>query len=399
MSRPHTREIFEECLSTGKLDPDVVGLFVRAQVPEDLHLDYKGGQLVSEKNTAKLRSAVAGFANGEGGLLLLGVNGSDVTPTERRWQVDGCDELVGNQPLTDWIATSLRELAPYLHPYPKVGTTRVGGRLVAFVATSRSGTLVPVVESGKGLVHYLRFFGTTQPAPPYLLADLLLGRRQRPVFVPTSPFPVSAPTPQQPVGPTARQAGGTLTFSLNLRNASFIWASNPTAGVIGASIVGRRESVPPELMASVDGNSEQLGHLRDRLGSSVEPFATWHALKVSVEPPDTRPWIEAYELAELHHRRRGRLASRGPTIRLKWLGASYVYCENATPDWFQVEVVHVVRNKNIIPEAQLAGSVHRPARLPVAGWVVQALHLHTGGWIDLDFESPEATYSSVGGEG
>lgn len=177
---PSTRMLFETCAATGQLHPEVVRDLIAARTEEDLHLDYKSGELLAQKNAPKLRSATAAFANADGGLLLLGIRDGDAGRDP--WMVDGCVAVGGQTPL-DWVASAIRKLAPYMHPFPKIGGIEVDGKYVVFIAISRSSTLVPCIEPGKGgIVHYLRFYGRSDAVPPYLLADLLHGRRQRPTF-------------------------------------------------------------------------------------------------------------------------------------------------------------------------------------------------------------------------
>lgn len=389
-----SREVFEGCLTDGTVSPDTIVALVRTRTPEDLYLDYKGGRLFANGNAGKLRSAVAGFANGEGGLLLVGVNGGDVNPIDECWRVDGCPETVGKQPLLDWIASSLRELSPYLHPYPKIGTVTVGQDVVAFVATARSSVLVPCLEGSRGVVHYLRFHGQTYPAPPYLLADLLLGRRQRPTFVAGPEFdPSISDKAVQAAGRGRAQA--TLDMSVPVRNSSALWATDPMAGLIGPSLL-KQQSIPPELMACVNahrgGVSQVVASLSD--AKLLRPFQSAASVEATITLPDMSAFCEAYKAAErAFYETRGRPV--GPKLRLRWHGALYVFCREAPPDWFQVEVVHDVVGDTPPIKTERNGRAFRPSGLPTAGFSIHGRHMAHGAWVTLDITSPQMTAALV----
>ncbi len=47
--------------------------FVRNQVPESIHLDYKASPALAPKNGSEIAKDVSAFANSDGGLLIYGV--------------------------------------------------------------------------------------------------------------------------------------------------------------------------------------------------------------------------------------------------------------------------------------------------------------------------------------
>ncbi len=128
-----------------------------------------------------LRKYVAGFANGDGGFIVLGYH-------ERSGTVDGFVPP-GSGSAHDWATRNLADLIPFLSPQPRIRSVPYSGPLlpgastaeVLLVAVSRAPTLVPCSESGR-FRYYLRLGDSTHAVPEYLAADLLLGKRARAVL-------------------------------------------------------------------------------------------------------------------------------------------------------------------------------------------------------------------------
>lgn len=78
-------ELLEFLMSGYILDPDELDDLLMEKTPEDLFLDYKDGKILKEKRKAAqtLREYMSGFANSQGGTLIIGVD-------QNTWSVTGC---------------------------------------------------------------------------------------------------------------------------------------------------------------------------------------------------------------------------------------------------------------------------------------------------------------------
>lgn len=171
-----TQEFLEICLARAPTVSEVQSVQTPSQAPEDLWFDRKSGLLLTESakdRRHKIQRHVSGFANAEGGVLLVGVDNAGV--------IDGVQPVGGASP-ADYAARVLSDLAGYLHPSPRIWTVAVGSLEVLIVAMPRIGGLCPCIESGR-VLYFRRLGDSTVPVDPYLLADLMLGRRQRPELV------------------------------------------------------------------------------------------------------------------------------------------------------------------------------------------------------------------------
>jgi hypothetical protein len=145
---------------------------------EHQHVDFKHGSLTDDRDEAKqvVRSYATGFANADGGLLVIGV--SDGPPAQRRITKT---KRPGGATLDSWARSCLEDFAGQLVPFPRFQVLNVEGCDVLIVATARAPAMVPCHEKG-ARVYHLRVGDSTKPVPDYLLSDLLLGRRAHPIL-------------------------------------------------------------------------------------------------------------------------------------------------------------------------------------------------------------------------
>jgi len=114
-----TAELLENLLSGEGLTPEMLDALLQDQVIEDLHLEYKHGEVLektTEKPSRMIREYVSGFANGAGGVLLVGVD-------EDNWCVTGC-KAPGGGSLTRWASDCVSPIAGYLSPPPVFKTRK-----------------------------------------------------------------------------------------------------------------------------------------------------------------------------------------------------------------------------------------------------------------------------------
>lgn len=145
---------------------------LKTQTREDQYLEYKHGKLLEDRTRGRIiREYVTGFANSTGGILIIGVD-------EDSWSVTGA-EAPGGSDLRAWASKCLTPIVAQLSPGPRFYMIDHPQGNVLVIAVHRSSGLIPCTESGE-LVYYLRLHDQMLPAPPYLMTDLMLGRRQHP---------------------------------------------------------------------------------------------------------------------------------------------------------------------------------------------------------------------------
>jgi len=199
------------------------------RVEENLHLDYKAGRWLDQQRGTKkgsrpsdeVRRYIAGFANAEGGVLIIGVaeaDGKNQRPVEpvTRWK----SREEGERWLSD-CATALR---PFLSPVPRFHVLDVEGGHLAVVAVPRSYSLV-VCEENSDVAHYFRLHDKTTRVPGYLVQDLVLGRRQQPVVQLGGEFTVALERQQDLLYVSHKP-------QVKVRNEGDIWLESPVIGYL-----------------------------------------------------------------------------------------------------------------------------------------------------------------------
>jgi hypothetical protein len=279
---------------------------------ESLHIDFKdGSELNDSRKAAKtVRQYVSGFANADGGLLVIGVSdGGGIaakrafTPTSRP----------GNQPLHEWARNVLTPMVGGLSPPPRIQTVEVDGAEVLIVGVARAPALVPCWVDGE-MRYFLRIVDSTPSVPPYLISDLVLGRRVHPQLLVTIP-----------VHGMGAVNGAEVQFSFDVENESMVPATDVTVGVVSwASAVhprrGRRASaVLRNFIDPVDPISGEdrmiLAHVTSRANGN---------------PLD----LPAFE--------NGTVLGVGPivvprNVRVDVRSALYVVASGHPPEWYQLD--------------------------------------------------------------
>jgi len=206
--------------------------------PEDLHLDFKHGDVLDDKKKASrmMREYISGFANSAGGTLIIGID-------EENWEVIGCSPPGGGDPAT-WASDCLTELVFSTIPRFHVIDHTKGKVLV--VAVGRSLRLVPVRE-GQDLVYYFRFYHQTLKAPPYLVSDLMLGRRQGPM-VKVNNISITGTKIQY----NMKEEWVRYHIDIFLENEGLSWADDVTVGVVCLGTSTRPDSMNSMIRQSID---------------------------------------------------------------------------------------------------------------------------------------------------
>lgn len=324
------RAFLDRVLAGAEIDPTEIDALLEARVEEDLSLDYKSGLILNRHDgkallgrpktfDGKIRKHIAGFANAEGGVLIIGVNEPEKrrNPHTHEWVRDPTklrevDGLVGIGPerARELAAEAIKRLRPSLSVSIRVQAVEHMKGLVLLVAVPRSDSLVIAVENEQA-VHYLRMHDETVHAPGYLVEDLVLGRRRRPV--------IRASAGETEV---VWESSGTATIQLRLQfdNEGFAYADTPMVGLLhaaggvappgtAAQLISRARLIPnPDL--------EHLAHYPHPKHLTEVTLAPFQTLRF--EPRLVFP---------------ARISQR-----YLWSAAVYFVSRQGLPAWYQVRV-------------------------------------------------------------
>ncbi|MCB9666273.1 MAG: ATP-binding protein [Alphaproteobacteria bacterium] len=335
------RVLYGEDITVQDIDRMVPG------VDEDEHLDWKRGDALrpSKEKGRELRRDVAAFANTDGGVLVYGVMGRGEKPRagdppatlgRRGWEVDPSGFPDG---VEAWVHVQTRALHGYTSGPPRV-LVLDEGRLV-LVAVPRGLDLAPVQEDGGSRI-YLRVNEHTQRLTDTLVADLVLGRRQRPRF---DAELITAQMARMPM-PSRQGARESrlLHVDVVIRNSSLAWASQVVGGAMGlgeatwkragaaygmVELVGR---VPVVVHA---GDGESAYHQSDQLGGLAPSFS--HHVVATVERANGS--LPASRLPSWPVRMPFAVSCRwNGRETWMWTGAVYAITPDRAPTWWQVQV-------------------------------------------------------------
>ncbi len=291
-------------LAPSELDDVVAGL------GEGQHLDYKSGEITHSQNRAKGRSVireyVSGFANADGGVLIIGVSdGHAIAPCEK----------VGQATLDEWASDLLIDMGPFLVPPVRLQVVNHSKGPVLVIAVARSPQLVTCVESRRAK-YYLRVHQSTVEVPEFLASDLFLGRRQQPI-VDLSVRPA--------VYPDLLQGARIVSFHFNLKNVGLLTAEEVEVGFVCWTLGQTQTDLNPQLLSHLDVVEPEdsrwtLKHeiIQQRMGEELRmPPFTANAKPLSIGGyrfPAEYPW--------------------------RFSAAVYILARQAAPAWFESEFIY-----------------------------------------------------------
>lgn len=323
------------------------------RIPEDLHLDYKRGVLLAKTTrTSKIRRYISGFANADGGVLIVGIAEADRYPTE----ITGCDPGDVGGDLEAWAHQALNPLIPYIGFAPVVRVVPHTKGPVLFIAAERAPRLVPCIEDGMA-VHYLRIGDGTPKIDPYLYADLVLGRRQQPELA--------------IIGEECRpfqddHVNLRCQWTASLVNEGLAWVPDWRAGIIGYSMGGYNQLAPTPILkrleisepkVNVPGKGEPRISFLDSAKNEYGPLSPMETRQLKF-PPMVLP-------SPMKDRIRTKV---GQCI---WKGGLYVVPSNGLPVWAQLtadvtavfqEAIHggTTRDVSVKATCELLPEMERP---------------------------------------
>ena len=174
-----SKELLDDLLEDNALTSDQLDKIIQENPKEDQYLDYKNGVITTRQKRDQgrqiIREYISGFANSDGGVLIIGVD--DNKPR----QIAPCEPNVGGQLLDQWASRCLHDMVAYFSPQPRFQIINHPKGNVLAIAVARAPSLVPCTEA-RELKYFFRIGDSTLQVPEYLIADLVLGRRQRPLL-------------------------------------------------------------------------------------------------------------------------------------------------------------------------------------------------------------------------
>ena len=314
----NSHELLDSLLEGNQITSEDFNQFRRENTREDQYFEYKDGQITSYQNrqegTKTIREYVSGFANADGGTLIVGVN-------DHTHKISGCQDRIGQQYIDDWASRCLQDMAYYFSPPPRFYTLNHPDGIILFISVVRSQSLVPCVES-RELKYFIRIGDSTVQAPEFLLSDLVLGRRQHPVIDITD------------IKPNAllQQDGGLkVVFSIFVENISLIKSDNIEIGLISWAIHGKEYIVNRFLKNHID--------IVDPRGndSRTQSFS-WNithkrrSLKLAAFQQAEPCRMEEFNIPYINY--------VPPPSRFCLTAAIYVMPQGSQPQWFELQYTY-----------------------------------------------------------
>ncbi len=319
-----TAQFFETLSSGHQLTIDELEDLIKQKIKEDQFLEFKSGLEVEDGNkdaSKTIRDYMCGFANSDGGILIIGVDAPSGTPVS----IDGCNNHKKGD-LAEWASRCLTDIASYFSPIPKFQVLRHPNGDVLIGIAQRSLNLVPQIEN-KQLIYNLRIHDQTLRAPEYLMADLLLGRKQRPDFdvVDCFAFNFGRITDSEYLTMDLR-----FELRLKCESRNIVWAEESRWGIIAwtqtreAMYAGSINQPSNHLLSFVDAQEMpdanqirpgSLLHFNNNLDIS-KPFDSGNIISSFIVP----------------------IRFGDQWFSYSWMAALYLVAKNGQPLWFQISL-------------------------------------------------------------
>jgi hypothetical protein len=257
------RDVLDDLLNGGTLSEPQLDDLLRSDSTEGLWHDFKSGKLMDDPDRAEtIRRWVTGFANSDGGMVIVGV---DETKPVR--EVDGATAR-GRETLNDWAGQVLKQFAPYFSPPVHVSTVKHSRGEVLVIAVARAPQLIAYKSTEGAPIFALRMVASTLDAPGWLITDLVLGRRNHPILDLRNVH-LNQPTVRDPDG------NYQVSAVLEVVNHSLVTARDTRIGIVAWSLN--------------DGPSALFDHLKQYLDAKTPPYYFQLAKKYKWALRDTGP--------------------------------------------------------------------------------------------------------------
>lgn len=313
---------------------------VRYQVVEDLHVEYKSGGWLTRESMADraqdMRWYIVGFANADGGVLVIGMD-ENVRASDGR-RVPSALSVIGHIPpdgLGAWITRAISPGAvfPALQFAPRIHEVcGADGRVdqIVVVVPPSHNTISTVRYGGKNLFP-ARMGESTEALDEWTVRAILHGTRQTPrvsLAIDTALGSSSVQRGLRLPSTPDRQQDLIVTLRLFLHNDALVAARGVHVGLVSplgnTSSNAAVEAFPlsPALRRETgvrDGRDHEIQHLQVRLGSGGP---------TNLLPPfGVIPFDISFG---------GRLPSEVSEVDLQI--PFYVTGENFSPSWYQLRI-------------------------------------------------------------
>ena len=340
------RPSIEDLLVVQDWTEDVLLELVRRKTAESRWLEYKDGRWLDPKDSAgkpqdaagNLRRQVAGFANAEGGVLIVGVSEDSPQPGAPG-VATGLAPTANSRKggLEQFARTALTEgVYPTLSPSPAIHSFEApdGDEYLVVVARQVRHGLVSV-RCGKHEVFPARFGASTIDLDPWAVRSILLGTRRQPEFCISGKEapPTITVSRQKPQFHSRRFAAN---LALSLVNQSLLHAERVSWGLVSPMPIHGSTLTPTLSDAALTPVKRDIALCRDRDGrpSLVDPRGDpGHLQRCSRHSP---PTIAPMGTAEMPLR--FDFETRDQESFELWL-AVYVVAKDSLPAWFRIELV------------------------------------------------------------
>lgn len=351
-------QLLEQLLTGHELSIDELDDLIKNRVKEDLYIDYKNGDLLTgKKGNETIREYISGFANSSGGILIIGVNETETIPTE----VTGCNGHSKGK-LDEWASRCLTPIASFFAPAPLFQVINHSKGEVLVCVVQRSLSLVPITENGN-IVYYFRLHDQTLKAPDYFMADLLLGRRQQPIFE-IEEF--TALNFERILGTEILSMDLSFDVRFRAENASLVWANDSRWGIIcWEHTVTSRSGVETgkpssHLLSYLEVKDETFNH------PSVKKLVHSRGPISIAKPFDVGAIVVNFRLP---------LRFESTWFSYTWKAALYFIAQNTLPVWYQIDFSINIDTIKLVEEKRPLISPHDTFRIrrliserPVVAW-------------------------------
>jgi hypothetical protein len=345
-------QLLVDVLQRRPVDPALLRDFVRERVPEGPFLEYKRGQWLDTHEAQDLRGYVSGFANAEGGVLILGIVGGEDVQGPDKWSLEPpkCPDQAGWEV---WLGKVLADVSAKTRVDWQV--VSVEGNDLVVIAANRAEALIRVYEK-PNLVCYLRVGEHTHPIQETLFADLAVGRRAKPDLA----------LEELSVNTGTDASGFFVAVNLVVHNQGLLWVSDLSVTWSGYRTTGWSGHGPKgaPVSASLERSLDLRPTSRRGIEPVIAPFRSWIPggeggswLSISnKQAKDARP----FELVRFATPILGVPIVPEPWA---WYGAAMVLPQNSAPLWAQL-AVH--GNNNVQLDAKAWALP--PGASPVVAW-------------------------------
>jgi hypothetical protein len=321
MATLQPKDLLDTLLEGNALASDELKAFIQQYPDEGQLFDYKDG-IITKPDKRKegaqiIRKWTSGFANSEGGVLIVGVN------EDKPRGISPCELNIGGQPLTEWATRCLQGMAGFFSPPPRFRVVNLDEGSVLTIAVARAPSFMWCIDEGRPK-YFLRIGESTVEAPDYLISDLVLGRRQHPILDLHLPAIEDRNAEIRNPRNDDRTPARSLHFRFTIENVGLVTAEDVAIGVVARSLIE-------------DGKEELNQHLRLFLDSDESLSATHslsHIIHRSSATGGAIMPIAPFQTANAP--RIGTIyIDRG--VPLKVSCAIYILAKGAPPTWFQLE--------------------------------------------------------------